>query len=125
MSSWGEMGYNKKWLNKKNDWIYRHLHRAAAVVGALALKYPAARGLTQRALNQAGRELLLAQASDWAFMMDSDDVANYAASRIKTHLQRLDKLARQIESDSIDRKWLAEIEGQDNIFPKIRYNYFG
>jgi 1,4-alpha-glucan branching enzyme len=124
MSSWGEMGYNKKWLNKKNDWIYRHIHRAATVMNTLAKKSPGAHGLTRRALNQAGRELLLAQASDWAFMIDMGATADYASGRIKTHLMRLDKLARQIEGGAIDKKWLSEIEGQDNIFPKINYNDF-
>jgi 1,4-alpha-glucan branching enzyme len=124
MSSWGEMGYNKKWLNKKNDWIYRHLHRAATKMNTLAIKSPLARGLTRRALNQAGRELLLAQASDWAFMIDSGATADYASGRIKTHLMRLDKLARQIEGEAIDKKWLSEIEGLDNIFPKIKYEDF-
>ncbi len=28
MSSWGEGGYFKVWLNGRNDWIYPHLHRA-------------------------------------------------------------------------------------------------
>jgi 1,4-alpha-glucan branching enzyme len=124
MSSWGEMGYNKRWLNKKNDWIYRHLHRAAAALKTLTMKFPAAKGLVRKALNQACRELLLAQASDWAFMIDQEATADYASARIKTHLTRLDKLVRQIESDQTDKKWLAEIEAQDNIFPRINYRDF-
>ena len=124
MSSWGEMGYNKKWLNPKNDWIYRHLHRAAEAVNTMALKYPSARGVKLRALNQASRELLLAQASDWAFMIDTGAAADYAASRIKTHLLRLDKITKQLGCGKIDNKWLAGVEEQDNIFPEIRYTYF-
>jgi 1,4-alpha-glucan branching enzyme len=39
-------------------------------------------------LQQAGRELLLAQASDWAFMINSGATAEYAVKRIKAHLLR-------------------------------------
>jgi 1,4-alpha-glucan branching enzyme len=121
MSSWGEMGYNKKWLNEKNDWIYRLLHRAAGAVKTAALKHPDAKGLTLRALNQACRELLLAQASDWAFMIEAGETGDYAAKRIKTHLIRIDRLSKQISGGNIDEQWLSSIEQQDNLFPQIDY----
>src|SRR5206468_1824769 len=68
-SSWGYKGYNEVWLNGKNDWIYPHLHAAGLMIEDLAARYPAQKGSALRALNQAARELLLAQASDWAFMI--------------------------------------------------------
>ena len=36
---------------------------------ALAQGFPAAVGMERRALQQAGRELLLAKASDWPFIL--------------------------------------------------------
>jgi 1,4-alpha-glucan branching enzyme len=124
MSSWGERGYSKRWLNKTNDWIYRHLHHGAGTMNKLALQYPSAKGLIRRALNQACRELLLAQASDWAFMIEGGVTADYAAKRIKTHLIRIGRLAKQIETGTIDQEWLSAIEQQDNIFPEIDYRLF-
>jgi len=32
-SSWGYKGYNEVWLEGSNDWIYRHLHKAAERMG--------------------------------------------------------------------------------------------
>ncbi|MFQ5599903.1 MAG: glycoside hydrolase family 57 protein, partial [Candidatus Krumholzibacteriia bacterium] len=68
-SSWGYKGYAEVWLEGSNDWIYRHLDRAARTMAELASAHPDASGVLERALNQAARELLLAQSSDWAFIM--------------------------------------------------------
>jgi len=69
MSSWGEKGYSNTWLDGSNDWVYRHLHHCAELMVALARDFDDVDALHARALNQAARELLLAQASDWAFIM--------------------------------------------------------
>jgi 1,4-alpha-glucan branching enzyme len=121
MSSWGDRGYNQRWLNTKNDWIYKHLYHAAWTVKNLAVCHPSARGLVRRALNQACRELLLAQSSDWAFMIEGGKTADYATKRLKTHLIRIDRLSKQIDAGVIDKKWLEAIEQQDNIFRPINY----
>src|SRR5439155_40786 len=68
-SSWGYNGYCEVWLNGSNDWIYRHLHEDAERMVELARANPEPTALRRRALDQAARELLLAQASDWAFIM--------------------------------------------------------
>ena len=90
----------------------------------LATKHPQAEGLTKRALNQAARELLLAQASDWAFMISAGTMAEYGTKRTKSHIGRLDRLKKQIEQDSIDEPWLSTVEKRDNIFPWIDYRFF-
>src|SRR5437867_2441585 len=69
LSSWGYKGYNEVWLEGSNDWIYRHLHEGADRMVELAQANPNPSPLHRRALNQAARELLLAQSSDWAFIM--------------------------------------------------------
>ena len=117
LSSWGHKGFNEVWLNGLNDWIYPQLHRAADWLEELARRHPRPEGPALRTLNQAGRELLLAQASDWAFMISSGTTAEYATRRLKTHLLRLHRLGRQIESNAFDEAWLSTIENQDNIFP--------
>lgn len=123
-SSWGYGGYHKTWLNGSNDWIYRHLHQGASFMERLAKSHPHAKGLTLRALKQAARELLLAQASDWAFMLNTGVMAEYATLRTRTHLLRLGRLTSEIESRKIDEVWLSMIESQNNIFPQIDYRSF-
>jgi len=120
-SSWGYNGFHETWLNGKNDWIYPHLHQGALFMERLAKNHPRAEGLKLRALRQAARELLVAQASDWAFMINTGAMAEYGVRRTKTHLSRLGRLKDEIEGQLIDEPWLSFIESQNNIFPQIDY----
>jgi 1,4-alpha-glucan branching enzyme len=80
--------------------------------------------LTVRALNQATRELLLAQSSDWAFIMKTGTAVQYAVKRTRDHVGRFAKLRDMIRDRQIDETWLADIEGKDNIFPEIDYRVY-
>ena len=122
LSSWGWKGYSEMWLQGANDWIYRHLHIASERMTELAKSLPNVNGIKKRALNQALRELLLAQSSDWAFIMGAGTHANYAVKRTKEHLLRFTRLYENIKSDSLDELWLSDIEYKDNIFPEIDYH---
>lgn len=124
MSSWGYKGYSEVWLNNSNDYIYRHLHKATGRMINLAGKFNNARGILRRALNQALRELLLAQHSDWAFMMDSGTAARYARRRFEEHIVRFDNLYHAIVTRNIPEKWLGKIEEKDAIFRDLDYKVF-
>jgi len=121
MSSWGWKGYSEVWLQGSNDWVYRHLHKASDRMTELVKLYPKARGLLERALKQALRELLLAQSSDWAFIIATGTHVSYAVKRTKEHLMRFTKLYEDIKSNQVDENWLRDIEYKDNIFPDIDY----
>ncbi len=123
-SSWGYKGYHEQWLAGPNDWVYRHLHKAADRMVELANRFGQAQGHQQRALNQAARELLLAQSSDWAFIMKTGTMVEYAVKRTRDHLERFTRLYTEINEDRIDLDWLAEIEYKDNIFPLIDYRVY-
>jgi len=127
LSSWGYKGYNEYWLNGSNDWIYKHLHKAAERMVELAKTFPhtVKNSLQNRALNQAARELLLAQSSDWAFIMKAGTLVEYAVKRTKEHLFRFNKLYDDIYANTIDEDWLYDIEYKDNIFPSIDYCIYG
>ncbi len=123
-SSWGHKGFSEVWLNGSNDWIYPRLHRAAELMERMARNHPKAKGVIRRALNQAARELLLAQASDWAFMLKSGVMTEYATRRTNDHLLHLDRIFHEVEAATIDKAWLSLIESRDTIFPKIDYRAF-
>jgi 1,4-alpha-glucan branching enzyme len=80
--------------------------------------------LEWRALNQAARELLLAQSSDWAFIMRTGTMVPYAVRRTRSHLMRLHKLYEDINIGKIDSGWLSKVEAIDNIFPEINYRVY-
>ncbi|MBN1354122.1 MAG: DUF1957 domain-containing protein [Candidatus Omnitrophica bacterium] len=120
-SSWGYKGYNEFWVEGSNDWLYRHLHNAGERMSALAEGHSSYiektnRSIYKRALNQAARELVLAQASDWAFIMKTGTMVSYAHRRFKCHISRFMRLYDDILNHRIDAKWLGEIEYLDNIF---------
>jgi len=121
MSSWGYKGYNEVWLEGSNDWIYPHLHKAAERMVELAYAFPNADGDLRRALNQAARELLLLQSSDWAFIMKTGTMVEYAVRRTKVHIHRFNQLYDQIKYNRIDPNYLSELEKKDNIFPDLDY----
>jgi 1,4-alpha-glucan branching enzyme len=123
-SSWGEEGYWRVWLNEKNEWIYPHLQVAQERMTALVRRPAKPNALRDRALKLAARELLLAQASDWPFMLRTGTSPDYARKRVKDHLLRFIALHDQLTSTRVDEKWLAEIERRDNVFPEISYAYW-
>lgn len=123
-SSWGEEGYYRVWLNETNEWILPHLEISMERMQALAQRYPNPDDVTRRALNQAARELLLAQASDWPFILRTGTSPNYARQRVKEHLLRFIALHEQLTITKVDERWLAQIEATDNIFPEINYRYW-
>ena len=124
-SSWGDNGYNGVWLNPTNDWIYRHLHIAEERMHTLALRYPAASGVTKQALDQAARELLLAQSSDWAFIMTTGTTVPYATRRTKDHLNRFTGLYEMLMRGEVDADSVHQIAWRDTIFPTIDYRVYG
>ena len=122
-SSWGYKGFHEYWLNETNAWIYPHLHKATERMITLATQEPADE-LEWRALNQAARELLLAQSSDWAFIMRTGTMVPYAVRRTRSHLQRFNKLWEDLQQGKIDSGWLEKVEAIDNIFPNINYRVY-
>ncbi len=124
MSSWGYNGYSEVWLNGSNHWVYRHLHEAASRMVKAATANPDADGVRRRALNQMARELLLAQSSDWAFIMKTGTHTSYAVKRTVGHLERFTRLWEALEKNLIDTGYLDGIESMDNIFPDADYHIY-
>ena len=121
-SSWGKKDYFQTWVDGRpyqpNTWVYRHMFRLSQKMSDLAGRCrDAADPLLVRALNQAGRELLLAIASDWGFLIETGQAVRYSELRITSHAGRARELMRQAETGRIDEKWLATLETADCPFP--------
>lgn len=126
-ASWGYKGYHEVWLNGTNDWIYRHLHQAEFKMKNLADRYHYLSDpgeILYRGLNQLCRELLLAQSSDWAFIMKAGTMVDYAVFRTKKHLHNFFQLAKEIENHEIREDFLQQLEKSDNIFPRIDFKVY-
>ena len=124
-SSWGHKGYWEVWLDESNSWIYPHLHAAARRMIELARKHEAKPTQeTERTLRQLARELLLAQSSDWAFLMKTGTAKAYATKRTKDHILRFTRLHDQLVCNNVDEEFLKNCEWRDNIFPDLNWRYY-
>ena len=124
-STWGDKGYFNVWIDKQNSWIYPHLHAAAQRMHKLATQHKdKANDQTDRVFKQLARELLLAQSSDWAFLMRSGTAREYASKRTTDHIERFNKLHDQFVAGAVDEKFLADCEWRDNVFPNLNWRYY-
>ena len=119
-SSWGQGGYHNYWLNDTNSWIVPEWNKASR-----AMIKNCTKGTSEKSdikvLQQAARELLLCQSSDWSFILKAGTTTKLAEDRINTHLKRFWKLINSIEHESkLSEIELAKIENEDCLFPLIQ-----
>lgn len=93
--SWGEGGYHYVWMNNDNFWTWQRLYPAEKKMHELVRKKPT--GLVLEVVQQAGRELLLAEASDWQFLISTFAARDYSELRFADHIERFERLSRIAE----------------------------
>ena len=131
--SWGDGGRHEVWLNERTEWTWRPIHAAERDYERLARE--ATRGdhdlLLERLMGQAGRELLLLEASDWQFLITTFSARDYAELRLTEHAEayrRLATLAGQRLSggalSETDERFLAECERRDPLFPDFDWRAY-
>lgn len=90
-SSWGRGGDHRVWIGPATAPLWRHVHATHRAVRSVArLDVGGTRG---QAIDQAIRELMLLEASDWPFAIEGTPAARYAAARFATHHRRAWRLA--------------------------------
>lgn len=121
-STWGEGGHLSVWLDDAtNAWIQPRVNHASRRLDAVLKGRGGARatGVVQRLLRQAERELMLAEASDWPFLMQRGTAGDYPRRRVESHLDRLEAILQLLETTPSPEApvWLAELESRHNLFP--------
>ena len=126
ISSWGEKGYFDPWVNESNDYIYPAVYAATdkMIETANRFRNQDLNSLAQRALNQAGRETLLSQSSDWPFLLYIGSHADYARGRVSDHAANALKLLAEVAERNVDERALSELEKKNNIFPRLDFRVF-
>ena len=71
------------------------------------------------------RELLLAQSSDWAFIMKTGSHVPYAVERLRQHAENFNELYDEIKENALNEEYLKGIEEKFNLFPDIDYSVYG
>jgi 1,4-alpha-glucan branching enzyme len=122
-SSCGSMGYAGAVLDSSNDWIYRHIFRAAERMMEMAERFDDS-GIRERFLNQAAHELLLSQNALLAVMLSDESMAAYARAEIKGHLKNFTAIYESLGHNFMSAKWLSFLEKRDYVFPELNYRMF-
>lgn len=123
-STWGRNGYSEVWINMENAWVYRHLHQAEKNMIYLAETFATPSQEEERALNMAGKQLLIAQSSDWTFIMDNKSMVDYAIRRVKEHIGVFCQLYHELIEHRIHLPRLEEWERRWPVFPCFSYQFF-
>ncbi len=123
-SSWGMGGNHWTWDNHDTHWMWGPIHSAEARMEALVRRFPQPTPDEKAVLNQAARELLLLQASDWPFLVTTGQAREYAIRRFTRHVERFEALAASLERGQPDRRLADELYEVDKVFPDIDYRWF-
>ena len=125
--SWGSRGDHSTWNGFDANWMWPIIHSCEKRMESLAAAYPRAAGPTVQVLNQAARELLLLESSDWPFLVTTGQARDYAIDRFKIHLRRFQVLASALESGPVTGVTInqcKEWRELDNPFPQLDYRLF-
>lgn len=122
-SSWGDEGYFHVWLNPENAWMVREMQATESRLAGAIERHAAAGQLAERALNQMARELLLAQSSDWAFIVTTDTAVEYAEQRTREHVRNARLLGEALDAGDAAalRELVSLLESRAPIFPDIDF----
>lgn len=93
----------------------------------IAAEFPSAEADQERTLNQAARELMLAQTSDWPEALVATGYAEEQRERWQIYLGRFDQLMEMARLPTIshsDRFLLDQLEELDGPFPNLNYRVF-
>src|SRR5207253_3497410 len=119
--SWGKNNDHSTWRNEGTAWMWDELHRLAAEMHDLRSSARGDHPFRERAARHAARELLLAQSSDWPFLVTTGQAADYAVERFRSHEQRFRRSVElALSATADDEVELVSLERADNTFPDAR-----
>ena len=117
-SSWGEGGFGEVWMNDEVAFQYPLFFRMRKMMDDLKKRIKKNAPM-KRSLAQMARELVLFQASDWAFMIHNNSAADYARARLNGHYENVCALYREAVKANPDMRLLKKLEQKNNLFPWI------
>ena len=120
--SWGANGDFSMWLNPGTAWTWQRMWQLEDAFWGAARD--AVRGTpAQRAiLEQAARSLLLAQASDWQFVISTGAATDYAEKRFAGHCEDAERLVAALAPGAATDEALGQVEAlrrRDAVFPDV------
>lgn len=127
-SSWGRNGTDEVWMNPATHWMWEREYALEHRCRMFFEKHGMADAdaTMRRIVGAMMRQLLLAQASDWPFLVTMETAAEYATMRMHSHAAECEALADMAERYAVhgrltadDRLRLDGVEARDTIFPEV------
>ncbi len=130
--SWGKKGDHSVWINDRTRWMWEIEYRAECRLLKLLHELPwKTNEAVRKLMERAGRQLLLLQASDWPFVVDSHGAVDYGVERIAGHATNFDRvtlMAEQVAANQplepLQQLELTDMDAHDNIFPEIKLEWW-
>jgi len=130
-SSWGEGGYFETWTSDANNWVHHELQLRAEKLTHFVRVFeenrsdldPETVAHRQRCIRLMTREIMLAQSSDWGFLMNNEPSRPYAKKRTRQHLDNFDRVWAVVTRTD-NRETLDEIDNRNPIFPDLPWNIY-
>jgi 1,4-alpha-glucan branching enzyme len=131
--SWGKDAGHEPWANPQVRWMWHQMAQAEARLGELLQRFPSGRRtpVQERLLQQALRELLLLQSSDWSFLVVTGTAKEYAEQRFVFHARAFEQLCAYVEevAEQAERvpeaeAYLENLERRDALFAGLRVEWW-
>ncbi|RKX28483.1 MAG: DUF1957 domain-containing protein [Candidatus Zixiibacteriota bacterium] len=133
--SWGQGNHHYIWLNKDNEWTWKHIYESEKKMCELArywVEHPDHQDSELKdMLKQLARELMLMSASDWQFLISTWAARDYAELRLSEHYEDFKHLAEMIEKkidgqtlDAGEKQFFANCQKRDHLFEDIEIEWF-
>ncbi len=123
-SSWGAGGTHFTWDNSETHWMWAPIYEAEARMERLVAAHPDPDAATRQVLQQAARELLLLESSDWPFLVTTGQAKEYAIQRFSQHTERFNHLAESVELGRPDTAQAELYWNLDRVFPAVDYRWW-
>ena len=117
-------GYAENLLDASNNWMIRYVRKATERMISLADRFPGETGLKARLLNLGTKEVLLAQSSAWAKMLQEGVMPEYAAQEFKKNSLTFSMVFDALASNTVSTEWLTKMEKEDGVFSWMNYRIF-
>jgi 1,4-alpha-glucan branching enzyme len=122
--SWGADGDHSMWLNPGTAWTWQRLWPLEDRFWAAA-PFGLATDWARPILGAAARQMLLAQSSDWQFIISTGAAADYAEVRFQQHCADAEAMLEALAPDaSADQREnattrAARVDVRDSLFPDV------
>ncbi|MCB9676034.1 MAG: DUF1957 domain-containing protein [Alphaproteobacteria bacterium] len=128
--TWGAGGDHRVWMNDELRFYWELAYRAEDRFLDL-LDRSQGVGAARVLMEEAGRQLLMLQASDWPFVIHTRGAVDYGLRRILDHAERLDDLLNGVEDvlsdhpeDPVVRSTLERCRLVDPVFPDLDLSWW-